>query len=63
MITINQVYENAGMLMKSDRFYERVRNNIEKLMSEGVYKGWNSEATKEFMDCLFLMDKLEKEGQ
>jgi len=37
MTTIRQVYENAGMLMKKDRFYEKVRENIELLMMNKIY--------------------------
>ena len=57
MITINQLYENAGMLMRRDKTYEKVRENIERLvMKEKIYK-WNGEATKEFIDMIFIMGK------
>jgi len=61
MITIKQIYENAGMLMRKDRTYEKVRENIERLvMKEKIYK-WNGEATKEFIDMIFIMGKEVKE--
>jgi hypothetical protein len=63
MTTIRQVYENAGMLMKKDRFYEKVRENIELLMMNKIYCGWDSKATKEFIDCIFVMNKLDGESK
>ena len=42
------------MLMRKDKTYENVRENIERLvMKEKIYK-WNGEATKEFIDMIFI---------
>ena len=57
MNTVKQIYENAGMLMRRDKTYGKVRENIERLvMKEKLYK-WNGEATKEFIDIIFIMGK------
>jgi len=57
MATIKQIYINAGTLLRTDRkTYENVRENIERLvMKEKMYK-WDSEATKEFIDKIFLVE-------
>jgi len=57
MTTIKQIYANAGTLLRTDRkVYEMVRENIERLvMKEKIYK-WDSEATKEFIDKIFLVE-------
>jgi len=57
MTTVKQLYINAGTLLKTDRkTYEMVRENIERLvMKKGMYK-WNDEATKEFIDRIFLVE-------
>ena len=63
MATIKQIYINAGTLLRSELFicpnkrvYGKVRENIERLvMEEKMYK-WNDEATKEFIDKIFLME-------
>ena len=60
MATVKQIYENAGTLMRRDKTYEKVRENIERLvMKEKTYK-WDGEATKEFIDMLFIMGKEER---
>jgi len=57
MNTVKQIYENAGTMMRSDRTYEKVRENIERLvMREKLFK-WNGKATKEFIDMIFIMGK------
>jgi len=58
MATVKQLYINAGTLLRTDRkTYENVRENIERLvMKEEKYK-WNEEATKEFIDKIFLMEE------
>jgi len=39
MLTVKQIYENAGMMMRFDRSYEKVRENIETLvMKKKLYK-------------------------
>jgi len=55
MTTIKQIYVNAGTLLRRDRkTYEKVRENIERLvMKEKIYK-WDGEATKEFIDMIFI---------
>jgi len=60
MLTVKQIYENAGMLMRFDRSYEKVRENIETLvMKKKLYK-WDGEATKEFIDTIFLIGKVKE---
>ena len=60
MNTVKQIYENAGMMMRFDRSYEKVRENIETLvMKKKLYK-WDGEATKEFIDAIFLIGKLKE---
>ena len=63
MTTIRQIYVNAGTLLRRDRkTYEKVRENIEQLvMGEKIYK-WNGEATKEFIDMIFIMGKEENKS-
>ena len=63
MTTIRQIYVNAGTLLRRDRkTYEKVRENIEQLvMGEKIYK-WNGEATKEFIDMIFIMEKEENKS-
>ena len=63
MKTVKQIYENAGMMMRVDRTYEMVRENIERLvMKEKLYK-WNGGATKEFIDMIFIMGKEAKDNE
>ena len=57
MTTIKQLYINAGTLLRTDKVYGMVRENIERLvMKEEKYK-WNEEATKEVIDRIFLNEK------
>ena len=62
-LTVKQIYENAGTMMRFDRTYEKVRENIETLVMKNKLYKWNGEATKEFIDAIFLMDKIKEEAK
>ena len=49
--------------MRFDRTYEKVRENIEILVMKNKLYKWNGEATKEFIDAIFLMDKIKEEAK
>ena len=56
MNTIRQIYENAGTLMRIDKTYEKVREDIEILVMEKRMYKWNDEATKEFIDNILTQE-------
>jgi len=58
MTTINQVYENAGTLIKFNRkVYEPVRRRIEKLVMEERKYNWREKATDEFFEEIFRKEE------
>jgi len=57
MATIKQIYINAGTLLRTDfKTYERVRGNIERLVMEEKEYKWDDEATKDFINRIFLVE-------